>query len=201
MCWVTYLYCPSFDFKVGSDFDAKELVFRNYLRFPPRLHSATTSTVITSPLTLLAIWRDSKAPPSPLNITLFSLTGTSSFCNFTLPRNNQKDAPYPGLPDFRSSFLELDLSSCPLPNNGNVSFKILVNEHGANSTAMSTIFSERVEVNKLWKAEEICKMDECSSKVWSPSRVDRKSALGCFDAGTGLLHVGKTAVTLIDFPI
>ncbi|VUZ43222.1 unnamed protein product [Hymenolepis diminuta] len=188
-------------FEVGSNFDAKELVFRNYLRFPPRLHSTTTPTVVTSPLTLLLIWRDSKAPPSPLNITLASLAETSSFCNFTLLRNNHKDAPYPGLPGFRSSFLELDLSSCALPNNGNVSFKILVNEHGVNGTAMSTIFSELVEINKLWKVVEICKMDECSSKVWSPSRVDRKSALGCLDAGTGLLHVGKIAATLFDFPI
>nr|CDS35327.1 hypothetical protein HmN_001022100 [Hymenolepis microstoma] len=182
-------------FEVGSNFDAKELIFRNYLRFPPRLRPAT------SPLTLLVVWRVSKAPPSPLNITLRSLTGDSSICNFRLPRSNQKDPLYPGLPNFRSSFLELDFSSCTLSNSSNVSFELFVNELAANGTAMSTIFRGYVEVNKLWKAVDICNTDECSLKVWSSSRVDRKSALGCLDARTGLLHVGNTATNFIDFPI
>ncbi|VDO08652.1 unnamed protein product [Rodentolepis nana] len=182
-------------FEVGSNFDAKEMIFRNYLRFPPRLRPAT------SPLTILVIWRVSKTPPSPLSITLHSLTGDSSICNFKLPRNIQKDPLYPGLPDFRSSFLELNFSSCTFPQSRNVSFELFVNGHVENGTAISTIFREYLEVDKLWKAVDICEAGECALKVWSASRVDRKSALGCLDARTGLLHVGNTATDLLDFPI
>lgn len=66
---------------------------------------------------------------------------------------------------------------------------------------MWTNFSDRIDISELWKVVDICETDQCGKKIWSPSKVDRKSALGSLDAATGFLHVGKSAVTLLDIAI
>ncbi|KAM7539429.1 hypothetical protein Aperf_G00000054815 [Anoplocephala perfoliata] len=185
-------------FEVGSNFDAKELVFRNYLRLLPPLNLTSSA----SPLTVLVLWRDSKEPPTPLTVRIFASgsSSNSSLCSFNLPRNNQKDAPYPGLLGIRASFLELNLTICNLPRHGETSLRMSINESNKRD-CMWTNFSDKVDMHELWKVVDICKRNQCGSKIWSPSRVDRKSALGCPDAATGLLHVGKSAVTLLDIAI
>ena len=174
--------------QVGSGFDTKELVFRNYLRFGQD----------TTALTLLVIWRDdNKESISPLTVRVFAPeASTSSTCNFNIPRSNLKNPLFPGLPGFRASFLDLDLSICAPTRSG--AWNITVE---GNLATISTATNAKA----LWKVVDVCGEcvgHQCTAKPWSPTRVDRKSALGRFDSATGLLQLGGDSnAELLDIPI
>ncbi|CUT99591.1 xylosyltransferase [Echinococcus multilocularis] len=178
-----------FYFEIGFGFDVKELVFRNYHRFTPSSQDA-------APLTLLAIWRDSKESVTPLKVRLFKSEMESAACDFTVPRSILKDAPYPGLPGFRASFIELDLVRCANGRSGGV-WKIAVEDKWAS-------FGMGQVEKTIWKVADICGAwvgTQCSKKVWSSVRIDRKSTLGQFDAATGSLQLGESCANLLDIPI
>ncbi|KAL5103370.1 Xylosyltransferase oxt [Taenia crassiceps] len=178
-----------FYFEVGFGFDAKELIFRNYHRFTPTSHDAVM-------LTLVVIWRDSTEDVTPLKVRLFKPWMKSAACEFTFPRSILRDAPYPGLPGFRASFIELDLVRCAGQRSGGV-WKIEVEDKWAS-------FSIDQVDETVWKVADICGAwmgMSCSRKVWSSARLDRKSTLGQFDAATGLLLLGESDTNCIDIAI
>lgn len=175
--------------QVGFGFDPKELVFRNYHRFTPTSRDAAI-------LTLLVIWRDSKEDATPLKVRLFKLGMESAACEFTVPRSILRDAPYPGLPGFRASFIELDLVRCAGESNDGM-WKIEVEDKWAK-------FGMGQVDETVWKVADICGAwmgTRCSTKVWSSARLDLKSTLGQFDAATGLLLLGESNTNCLDIAI
>eukprot|EP00108_Taenia_solium_P009103 TsM_000870400 transcript=TsM_000870400 gene=TsM_000870400 len=178
-----------FHFEIGFGFDAKELVFRNYHRFTPTSHDAAI-------LTLLVIWRDSKEDATPMKVRLFKPGKDLAACEFSVSRSILRDAPYPGLPGFRASFIELDLVRCAGERSGGV-WRIEVDDKWAN-------FGIGQVDKAVWKVADICGAGmgtRCSTKVWSSARLDRKSTLGQFDAATGLLLLGESDANCIDIAI
>lgn len=97
--------------------------------------------------------------------------------------------------------MELNLTSCGLQYNGDISFKVQITPKAKNDVPLSTTFRERVEASKIWKAVDICRKEACLLKAWSPSRMDVKSALGVLDAGSGQLYIDEGAANLIDIPL
>ncbi|VDM31545.1 unnamed protein product [Hydatigera taeniaeformis] len=178
-----------FYFEVGFGFDVKELIFRNYHRFTPTWQDAGL-------LTLLVIWRDCKEDATPLRVSLFKPGVESAACELIIPRSILRDAPYPGLPGFRASFIELDLIHCVSGRSDGV-WKIAIEDKWASFSVG--------QINKpIWKVDDVCGAwagAQCSTKVWSSVRIDRKSTLGQFDAATGFLLLGESDANLLDIAI
>ena len=65
-------------------------------------------------------------------------------------------------------------------------------------------FSTTTRAETLWEVSDLCGGcvgNRCEAKLWSPSRVDRKSSLGRFDAATGLLQLGDSGAETLDIAI
>ncbi|VDD82130.1 unnamed protein product [Mesocestoides corti] len=174
-------------FEVSSGFDVKELVFRDYYRFMSAMDR----------LTLVVIWRNSEQAV-PLTARLFAPGSAAPSCSLNVSRGSANSVPYPGLPGFRASFVDFDLRVCSQDAPRGL-WRVEID------AKVATFSVDEVGLyRRHWKAVDACGsclQRECRHQVWSPARLDRKSALGRFDASTGFLLLGNTDTDILDIAI
>lgn len=211
---------------MGAQFDAKELIFKNYHRY----------VVASDPLTIAIIWlaHRSHEPPNstatyfdPLVLTFSNPDGRQCLRSVNLNRSHQRYVGYPGLPGFvvlHEDIPRVLLTECsPKTLSGRWKVELILNEKplvasfsvvGDNFlptiwTPVSACVGHLAELDEvivksakrpkvLSSCSKQLPLSWCFEEVWSTLFPDTKSMLGEFDAALGSFRRSQHPIKMVN---